>query len=56
MVVDTARRAVEFAPKEKIIVTQTLRDILAGSGVVFNLHQIHIDKHKPETALLYALA
>ena len=56
MVIDTARRAVEVSSPGKIIVTQTLRDILAGSGVVFNLHQIHIDKHKSETASLYALA
>ena len=54
-VVDAARRVSEFVPQGKIIVTQTLRDILAGSGAVFDLKQIHIDKQKPESVSLYAL-
>lgn len=55
-VMDTARRAAEFAPQGKILLTQTLRDILAGSGVVFDLRQIHIDKKKPERVSFYALS
>jgi pimeloyl-ACP methyl ester carboxylesterase/DNA-binding CsgD family transcriptional regulator len=54
-IVDAARRASEFAPHGKIIVTQTLRDILAGSGVVFDLRKIHIDKQKSESLSFYAL-
>ena len=54
-VVEAARRAAGFAPQGKIIVTQTLRDILAGSGVVFDLRQIHIDSKKTESVSLYAL-
>ncbi len=55
-VVDASQRAAGLAPEGKIIVTQTLRDILAGSGVVFDLRQIHIDKQKPENVLFYALS
>lgn len=54
-VLEIARRAAEFAPQNKVIVTQTLRDILAGSGVVFDLRQIHIDKKKIENVSLYTL-
>jgi pimeloyl-ACP methyl ester carboxylesterase/DNA-binding CsgD family transcriptional regulator len=54
-VIETARRASQVVPPGKIIVTQTLRDILAGSGVVFDLRQIHIDRKKADGALLYAL-
>ena len=54
-VVDVARRAAEFAPQGKILITQTLRDILAGSGVVFDLRQIHIDKQKSQSMSFYAL-
>jgi hypothetical protein len=54
-VLEIARRAAEFAPQNKVIVTQTLRDILAGSGVVFDLRQIHIDKKKTENVSLYTL-
>jgi pimeloyl-ACP methyl ester carboxylesterase/DNA-binding CsgD family transcriptional regulator len=55
-VIDTGRRAAEVAPQGKVIVTKNLRDILAGSGVVFDLRQIHIDKQKSESSSLYALA
>lgn len=55
-VVDASRRAAGLAPEGKIIVTQTLRDILAGSGVVFDLRQIHIDEQKTENVLFYALS
>ena len=54
-VMDTARRATEVTPPGKVIITQTLRDILAGSGVIFDLHQIHIDKKQTEHISLYAL-
>ncbi len=54
-IVDAARRASELAPYGKIIVTQTLHDILAGSGVVFDLRKIHIDKQKSENVSFYAL-
>ena len=54
-VVDATRRAAEFAPQGKILLTQTLRDILAGSGVVFDLRQIHIDKQKSQSMSFYAL-
>ena len=54
-IVDAARRAAELAPVGKIIITQTLRDILAGSGVVFDLRKIHIDKQKSENTSFYAL-
>jgi hypothetical protein len=55
-VIDTARRAAEVAAQGKVIVTQNLRDILAGSGVVFDLRQIQIDSQKSESSSLYALA
>ncbi|MCC7187378.1 MAG: hypothetical protein IT312_01440 [Anaerolineales bacterium] len=55
-VIEVARRAASVAPQGKITLTQTLRDILAGSGVVFDLRQIHIDEKKTESVLLYALA
>jgi len=54
-VVNAARHAAEFAPPDKIILTQTLRDILAGSGVVFDLRQIHVDEKRSESISLYAL-
>ncbi len=54
-VMEAARRAAEFTPQGKILVTQTLRDILAGSGVVFDLRQIHVDKQKSESVSLYTL-
>lgn len=54
-VIDTGRRAAEVAPQGKVIVTQNLRDILAGSGVVFDLRQIHIDEKKTESVSLYTL-
>ena len=54
-IVDAARRASELAPEGKIIVTQTLRDILAGSGVVFDLRKIRIDKQKAENVSFYSL-
>ena len=52
----SVRRAVEFAPPMKILLTQTLRDILAGSGVVFDLRKIHIDEKKTESLSYYTLA
>lgn len=55
-VVAAIRRAVEFAPPMKILLTQTLRDILAGSGVVFDLRTIHIDEKKAESLSYYTLA
>ncbi|HET9908226.1 MAG TPA: alpha/beta fold hydrolase, partial [Anaerolineales bacterium] len=55
-VVEAARRASEFGPQGKIIVTQTLRDILAGSGAVFDLRRIHLDQQKQESISFYALA
>lgn len=55
MVIEVARRASEFAPQGKILLTQTLRDILAGSGVVFDLRKIHIDKQKAESISFYSL-
>ena len=55
IVVEAARRASEFAPQSKIIVTQTLRDILAGSGVVFDLRQIHLGKQEQESVSFYEL-
>lgn len=54
-VIETARRAGGMTAGGKIIVTQTLRDILAGSGVVFDLRRIHIDKQKSESVPLYTL-
>ena len=54
-VIEIVRRAAEFAPQGKILVTQTLRDILAGSGVVFDLSQIHIGKKKDENISFYSL-
>lgn len=54
-VIETARRATDSAPQGKVIVTQTLRDILAGSGVVFDLRQIHIEKQKSKSAQLFTL-
>ena len=56
IVVEAARRASDFVPQGKIIVTQTLRDILAGSGVVLDLRQIHIDTQGSESVFFYALA
>lgn len=53
---DMVRHAVEFAPPGKILITQTLRDILAGSGAVFDLTRIHIDKRKSEGFSFYTLA
>lgn len=50
------RRAMEFAPPMKILLTQTLRDILAGSGVVFDVTRIHLDEKKTESLLYYTLA
>ena len=55
-VVAAVRRAAELAPQGKILLTQTLRDILAGSGVVFDLRQIHIATQKSDTITFYALA
>jgi len=55
-VVATVRRAVEFAPPMKILLTQTLRDILAGSGVVFDVTRIHLDEKKTESLSYYTLA
>jgi len=55
-IVEIARRAAEFAPQGKILLTQTLRDILAGSGVIFDLRQIHIDQQKAERVSFYTLA
>ena len=54
-VIEIARRAAEFAPQGKILLTQTLRDILAGSGMVFDLRQIHIDNQRSESISFYAL-
>lgn len=54
-IVDVARQTAGFSPAGKIIVTQTLRDILAGSGVVFDLRLIHIDKKKTENVSFYTL-
>ncbi len=54
-VIDIARRATEVAPLGKVVVTQTLRDILAGSGVVFDRRQIHVDNKQVESVLLYTL-
>jgi pimeloyl-ACP methyl ester carboxylesterase/DNA-binding CsgD family transcriptional regulator len=54
-VIETARRAGEMATDGRIIVTQTLRDILAGSGVVFDLRQVQIGKKKSESEHLYTL-
>jgi pimeloyl-ACP methyl ester carboxylesterase/DNA-binding CsgD family transcriptional regulator len=54
-VVTAVRRAAELAPQGKILLTQTLRDILAGSGVVFDLRQIHIDAQKSDNVSFYAL-
>jgi len=55
LVVNVARRAAELAPTGKIIITQTLRDILAGSGVVFDLRQIHIDQQISGSVSFYSL-
>jgi hypothetical protein len=55
-VVAAVRRAVEFAPQMKVLLTQTLRDILAGSGVVFDVTGIHLDKKKAESLSYYTLA
>lgn len=55
-IVDAARRAAEFVPEGRVIVTQTLRDILAGSGVVFDLSQIHIEKQEAVNVSLYTLS
>lgn len=55
-VVAAVRRAVEFAPPMKILLTQTLRDILAGSGVVFDVTRIHLDEKKTENLSYYTLA
>ncbi|HLA07086.1 MAG TPA: alpha/beta fold hydrolase [Anaerolineales bacterium] len=54
-VIEVARHAANFLPLGKILFTQTLRDILAGSGVVFDLRQIHIDKQNTESVSFYAL-
>ena len=54
-VTEIARRAAQAAPSGKIILTQTLRDILAGSGVIFDLRQIHVPGKRSEKGLLYAL-
>jgi pimeloyl-ACP methyl ester carboxylesterase/DNA-binding CsgD family transcriptional regulator len=56
IVIEVARRAAQVAPQGKVILTQTLRDILAGSGVVFDLRQIHIDEKRTESISLYTLA
>jgi pimeloyl-ACP methyl ester carboxylesterase/DNA-binding CsgD family transcriptional regulator len=55
-VIEVARRAAEAPSQGKVVLTQTLRDILAGSGVVFDLRQIHIDKKRFDGVLLYTLA
>ena len=55
LVTNAARRAAQFAPLGKILLTQTLRDILAGSGVVFDLRQIHVDEKRSDSLSLYAL-
>jgi len=54
-IVEAARRAAEVAPPDKIIVTQTLRDILAGSGFIFDLRQIHLETQKADSPAFYAL-
>jgi hypothetical protein len=56
IVIEVARRAAQVAPQGKVILTQTLRDILAGSGVVFDLRTIHIDEKKAERLSYYTLA
>ncbi len=55
-VIEVARQAAQVAPPGKVILTQTLRDILAGSGVVFDLRKIHIDEKKAESLSYYTLA
>jgi pimeloyl-ACP methyl ester carboxylesterase/DNA-binding CsgD family transcriptional regulator len=55
-VIEVARRAAQVTSQGRVIVTQTLRDILAGSGVVFDLRRIHIATKKPENVSLYELA
>ena len=55
-VIETARRAVEAAPDDKVIVTQTLRDILAGSGVVFDLRKIQFNAPRADSLSLYTLS
>lgn len=55
-VIESARQTAEFVPQGKIIITQTLRDILAGSGVVFDLRQVYIDEKKREKLAVYLLS
>ena len=54
-VIEIARHAASLAPPEKVLITQTLRDILAGSGVVFDLRQVHIDAKKKDNVSVYAV-
>lgn len=54
-VIEVARRAASLAPPKKVLITQTLRDILAGSGVVFDLRQVHIDAKKKDIVPVYAI-
>jgi hypothetical protein len=55
-VVAAVRRAVEVAPPKKILLTQTLRDILAGSGAVFDVTRIHLEADNAESLGYYTLA
>ncbi len=55
-VIEVARHAAELAPPGKILLTQTLHDILAGSGVVFDSRRIHFDRNKSERISFYTLA
>lgn len=54
-VIKFARQIVKSVPQGKIIITQTLRDILAGSGVVFDLHQVYVDEKKHNKSAVYLL-
>ncbi len=55
-VIKMAEQAAELAPMGKVLITQTLYDILAGSGVVFDSRKIQFSQNKPEYSVLYTLA
>lgn len=55
-IVEAARQSAEYTPAGRVIVTQTLRDILAGSGVVFDLQQIYIENQKTENISFFTLS
>ena len=55
-IADIAHKAVELASDGEILLTQTLRDILAGSKLIFKSQHSHPDLRLLENMAFYALA